>query len=215
MLVPELVTVHEFGHQFWYGLVANNEFEEAWLDEGFTSYSSGARHGSGATAPHTSILTFLGLRLGGEELIRMQNSPRRTLDRVRQPAWTYSPDVSYSFYVYVKPELALRTLENLLGRETMARVLRTYHERWRFRHPSSDDFYAVAARSPAATWPGSGAKSRKEPGWSITRWPRSRARRAAPAAGLIDTPRRQDQADPVGGREPDGGRSPARTRAAS
>ena len=27
----------------------------------------------------------------------------------------------------------------------MARVLRTYHERWRFRHPSSDDFYAVVA----------------------------------------------------------------------
>jgi hypothetical protein len=26
----------------------------------------------------------------------------------------------------------------------MARVMRTYHERWRFRHPSSDDFYAVA-----------------------------------------------------------------------
>ena len=27
----------------------------------------------------------------------------------------------------------------------MARVMRTYHERWRFRHPTSDDFYAVVA----------------------------------------------------------------------
>ena len=35
---PESVTVHEAGHQFWYGLVGNNEFEEAWLDEGFNSY---------------------------------------------------------------------------------------------------------------------------------------------------------------------------------
>jgi Peptidase family M1 domain len=143
VLVPELVAVHEIAHQFWYGLVANNEFEEAWLDEGFASYSSGAVMDL-AYGPHTSILRFLGLRLGGEEFIRLQNSPRRTLDRVRQPAWTYSPN-AYSFYVYEKPELALRTLENLLGRETMARVLRTYHERWRFRHPSSDDFYAVAA----------------------------------------------------------------------
>jgi hypothetical protein len=32
------VTVHEAGHQFWYGLVGNNEFEEAWLDEGFDTY---------------------------------------------------------------------------------------------------------------------------------------------------------------------------------
>ncbi len=40
-LSPEGVTVHEFGHQFWYGLVGNNEFEEAWLDEGFNTYSTG------------------------------------------------------------------------------------------------------------------------------------------------------------------------------
>lgn len=40
-LRPEGVTVHEFGHQFWYGLSANNEFEESWLDEGICSYSEG------------------------------------------------------------------------------------------------------------------------------------------------------------------------------
>ena len=36
---PESVTVHEAGHQFWYGLVGNNEFEAAWLDEGLNSYA--------------------------------------------------------------------------------------------------------------------------------------------------------------------------------
>ena len=39
----------------------------------------------------------------------------------------------------------LATLERMLGEETMARVMRTYHERWRFRHPGSRDFYAVAS----------------------------------------------------------------------
>jgi hypothetical protein len=39
MHTPESVTVHEAGHQFWYGLVGNNEFEAAWLDEGFNSYT--------------------------------------------------------------------------------------------------------------------------------------------------------------------------------
>ena len=33
---PEKVVAHEFGQQFWQGLVASNEFEEAWLDEGIT-----------------------------------------------------------------------------------------------------------------------------------------------------------------------------------
>lgn len=36
---PESVTVHEAGHQFFYGLVGNNEYEAAWLDEGLNSYA--------------------------------------------------------------------------------------------------------------------------------------------------------------------------------
>ena len=35
---PELVVEHEFGHQYWYGMVATNEFEDAWMDEGINSY---------------------------------------------------------------------------------------------------------------------------------------------------------------------------------
>lgn len=40
VLELEEVTVHEFGHQFWMQLVATNEFEESWLDEGFNTYST-------------------------------------------------------------------------------------------------------------------------------------------------------------------------------
>src|SRR6185503_8357522 len=41
--------------------------------------------------------------------------------------------------------LTLRTLGALVGEPTMARIMRTYAERWRFGHPSSDDFYRVAS----------------------------------------------------------------------
>ena len=37
---PEDVVVHETGHQFWYGVVATNETEHAWMDEGLTTYST-------------------------------------------------------------------------------------------------------------------------------------------------------------------------------
>ncbi len=37
---PEGVTVHECGHQFWYALVGNNEFESSWMDEGFNTFST-------------------------------------------------------------------------------------------------------------------------------------------------------------------------------
>ncbi len=62
---------------------------------------------------------------------------------IRQPSWSY--DTGYVFNAYGRPSLTLRTLEGLLGHRTMARVMRTYAERWRFRHPASDDFYRVAS----------------------------------------------------------------------
>jgi len=33
------VTVHEIAHQWWYGLVGNNQFAESWIDEGLTEFS--------------------------------------------------------------------------------------------------------------------------------------------------------------------------------
>ncbi len=137
------VIVHEYGHQFWYGLVGSNEFEEAWLDEGFTSYSTGRimERGYGID---TSMGEVLGLRLGELEAARVTNGTQRVFDAIRRPAWKYSSFGNYGFNSYARSDLVLRTLESRLGPRTMARVMRTYSERWRFRHPGSDDFYAVA-----------------------------------------------------------------------
>jgi hypothetical protein len=76
MYTPEGVTVHEAGHQFWYGLVGNNEFEAAWLDEGFNSYADSEalllQYGpSRATTTYASVPingTPLGRLPGGGEL---------------------------------------------------------------------------------------------------------------------------------------------------
>ncbi len=141
--MPELVTIHEFGHQFWYALVGNNEFEEAWLDEGINSYSTGrvTRLLYGETA---TLIDFFGLRLGEVDSIRLQNGPELRFNAVLQPAWEYIPREAYGFYAYAKPELLLFTLENRIGIQTMARIMRTFQERWRFRHPCTDDFFSVA-----------------------------------------------------------------------
>lgn len=138
--LPQEVAIHEFGHQFWQGLVANNEFEEAWLDEGMASYSTGKvmELGYGTDA---ALISLPGFRVSELDRIRFQNNPDRKFDAIRQPAWSY--DRGYGFNSYARPELVLRTLEAYLGERTMARVMRTYHERWRYRHPSTDDFYAV------------------------------------------------------------------------
>ena len=138
-----MVTIHEFGHNFWYGLTGSNEFEEAWLDEGINSYSTGRVidlvHGA-----DRGMAELLGLRIGEADILRASNRPEAKYNRILARAWDYVPQGAYGFYSYLKPEMMLRTLEGYLGAETMARVMRTFHERWRFRHPRSEDFFAVA-----------------------------------------------------------------------
>jgi hypothetical protein len=138
----EGVTIHEFGHQFWYAMVGNNEFEEAWLDEGITTYSTGlvqeAEYGA-----RTSNGRFVAVDLGETDTLRTAvASFGRSKDAIVKPAWMYAGD--YGYYAYMKPAAALRTLQGYLGAPVMARVMRTFQERWRFRHPSSNDFFAVA-----------------------------------------------------------------------
>jgi len=142
VLLTEEVIVHEFGHQYWQSMVASNEFEESWLDEGLNTHSTGKVM---ARAYGPWVVQALGLRIGGGDLSRAGNSVDRMFDAIRTPAWGFSSSGNYSFNSYQRTDLTLLTLESLLGTETMARALRTYHERWRFRHPTSEDFYAVVA----------------------------------------------------------------------
>lgn len=141
--LPEIVTVHEFGHQYWYGLVGSNEFEESWLDEGFTTYSTERALAAGYGEATANAELPGGLRVGAFDMARMQNGPGQRFERIRTPSWGFSRSSAYGFNSYGRPALVLRTLDGLLGEATMARALRTYHERWRFRHPRSEDFYAV------------------------------------------------------------------------
>jgi len=62
---PELVVVHEFGHQHFYGLVGTNEFEDAWMDEGFTTWAT-ARVMERVYGPRPATTWYAGLPVRGE-----------------------------------------------------------------------------------------------------------------------------------------------------
>ncbi|MCS7041191.1 MAG: M1 family metallopeptidase [Bryobacteraceae bacterium] len=148
VLSLEMVTVHEFGHQFWMQLVASNEFEESWLDEGFNTYSTSKimDKAYGGTALPLSIFgrnfaSFLRLpRLTQSSLSRIAHLSYPVRDPLALPAWQFYDSASYSVSSYMRTAVALETLERLIGPDTMARAMRVYHQRWRFRHPSSRDF---------------------------------------------------------------------------
>ncbi len=151
VLSPEQVIIHEFGHGYWYGLVANNEFEEAWLDEGINTYSTG-RVSEVAYGPGRLPLRFNGLPLNwllktpavyDWQLGRLVSATVAELDPIVTDSWKFYNSMSYSLNVYYRAATCLHTLERLLGEKIWARVMRTYHMRYRFRHPKTGDFIRV------------------------------------------------------------------------
>ncbi len=148
---PEMVIIHEFGHGYWYGLSASNEFEEAWLDEGINTYSTGKVLAK-AYGPGALPLALFGIpltRYSGKlkyadlETDRAAAIQVATTDPVVTVAWKFYDSMSYALNVYMRASTCLNTLENLIGKEVMLRVMRAFQSRFRFRHPSSGDFIAT------------------------------------------------------------------------
>ncbi len=141
--LTEIVTVHEFGHQYWYGMIGSNEFEEAWLDEGVNQYSEG-RIMSWAYGKQTSTLDLWGIRIGDEEQTRLQYTGMRYPNNspIAMLPWNMAPG-SYSALSYAKTAVVLATLEGLVGREVMDEIMKTFFMRWKFKHPCERDLRAV------------------------------------------------------------------------
>jgi hypothetical protein len=141
--LAELVTVHEFGHQYWYGMCASNEFEEAWLDEGVNQYYE-TRIMTESYGMKTSVADFIGLEVGDEEMTRSSYTGMRNprIAPVATEAWKF-PRGSYGVLTYNKTAVFLTTLERMIGRPAMDSTMKTFFRRWRFKHPCARDFIAV------------------------------------------------------------------------
>ncbi|AJY74988.1 M1 family metallopeptidase [Paenibacillus beijingensis] len=133
----ERTVVHEIGHQYWYGMVATNEFEEAWLDEGFTSYSEDkvmqSEYGIEPNSPlEASYMT--------------DPAPLKLL------SWSYGSNDRYADNVYTRAKLVLEGIENRVGANTMRAILRTYFQTYKFKHPTTADFQNVVERVTKQNW---------------------------------------------------------------
>jgi hypothetical protein len=149
---PEGVTVHECGHQFWYGIVGNNEFEHAWLDEGFNTFST-ARTMEAAFGENSWMRRFFRgffpVKFEEVKLPRMTYGnrlqgyrPVATSDAQSTLTYHYFPATGARI-TYDKTALWLGTLERYLGWETLQKIMSTFFERYKFKHPVPDDFFAV------------------------------------------------------------------------
>ena len=144
-----------------YGLVATNEFEHAWMDEGFNTYSTARVLDAAYPGRFVGVSRYFGglmswsypdvrwLRaIDGNRLNPYR--PVAAYDVQSTPTWRYWPG-SASAITYNKTALWLATLERMLGWETTQRILSTHFARGAFKHPTPDSFL----QSPTKRRPGS------------------------------------------------------------
>ena len=139
VLIPEVVTEHEFGHQYWYAMVATNEFEDAWMDEGINSYTEckvmAALYGN-----KTSAINFPFAQMSDFEEQRLGYLGEPDTDPMTRFGWQYMNLMAYGDISYGKTATVLLTLERMIGADKMQQAMHEYFMRYRFKHPAPEDF---------------------------------------------------------------------------
>jgi hypothetical protein len=139
------VITHEVGHNWFYGILASNEREHAWMDEGMNTYYE---------------YQYMKKYYGGSRVVQMGPAffeaktdvdnmeaawlftARKQLDQAPE---THSDDftrLNYGISSYVKPGSAMQHLESYLGEDNFNKIMQGYYEKWAFKHPYPEDFRA-------------------------------------------------------------------------
>jgi hypothetical protein len=138
--LPEMVTIHEFGHAYFMGILASNEFEEPWLDEGVNSFMEerimGRYYGE-----NSGMMDAPWLKVSDSSPARMSyiNSGGRQVVSNNEFSWNYAHG-TYGMMSYNKAATWFYTMMGIIGEETTNEVFREYYKRWAFKHPSGTDF---------------------------------------------------------------------------
>ena len=140
----ELVTIHEFGHQYFYGLLASHETQWPFLDEGLNSYAEA--EAMEAWRGKSSFIDLLGLSIGDAEGHAERARHYAHDDRVAQPAYAFGTGTSYGALVYSRTATILETLRRVYGDKAMQRTMGAYARRFRFQHPVPRDLIETFQR---------------------------------------------------------------------
>jgi hypothetical protein len=150
--VPESVTVHEFGHQYFYGLLASDEVSESYLDEGINTWAS-YRALDAAYGPKLWSWRLWGVPVTpGDVAMEFPHDAaaryfrRPSTDPIARTSYGYLDRPAYRAQTYSKMAIAMGQLERMLGTEAMERGMRRYTTAWRFRHPKTADFERAMSR---------------------------------------------------------------------
>ncbi len=136
------VSVHELMHSWYQMVLGTNESLYPWMDEGFTSFASAevmnhlkiikSLPGDPATFPQSgSYNGYFALAGSGREEPMTTHSDH------------YTTNFAYGRAAYSKGATFLSQLQYVIGKENVAKGLKTYYNTWKFKHPNVNDFIRI------------------------------------------------------------------------
>lgn len=136
--------VHEIGHNWFYGALASNERNHAWMDEGMNSFYQNEyettkykRNMFAAGVPSK----FFSKRIPDDAdklLIHTLSGIKKA-----QPIDTFSAvynQTNYGLYVYLNAKYWMQDLQNIVGTLVFDSSMKYYYQQWKFKHPYPTDF---------------------------------------------------------------------------
>ncbi|SHK78745.1 Peptidase family M1 [Maribacter aquivivus] len=136
------VIIHEVGHNFFPMIVNSDERQWGWMDEGLDTFMQYMAEQEFGEAYPTAIAP-------NDKYPSRRGDPAKIVPYMSGDQSTISPIMSNPENVfqlgpnaYGKPATALNILrETVMGRELFDHAFKTYSHRWKFKHPTPEDFF--------------------------------------------------------------------------
>ncbi|WP_343587561.1 M1 family metallopeptidase [Flavobacterium sp.] len=126
------VVIHEVGHNFFPMIVNSDERQWTWMDEGLNSFLE-------YLAEQELDPTFPSRRGPAKNIVPYMSGDQKFLEPIMSNSETIH---QFGNNAYGKPATGLNILrEVVMGRELFDHAFKTYANRWKFKHPTPEDFF--------------------------------------------------------------------------
>lgn len=148
----ELITVHEVAHQWWYGLVGNNQIKQPWLDEALTEYSTLLYYGQRYGTEEEQEKYEEQIAKGKYQIFRILTSDFDIDETIDRPIYEFDNWIVYDSLVYGKGAMMFHELRKEMGDEMFFKVLKEYFKSNQFKNARPEDLMAACRKVTGRSW---------------------------------------------------------------